>query len=85
MCGSMMKTFAVLLVLALATSAVVGDEAELIVAKTVLTRNPVTNQEMMVSVRIFNVGSGYVRVVWWPVCRGLVKFVDHRSCMDTDG
>jgi len=55
---SMMKTLAVLLVLALAASAVVGEEAELIVAKTVLTRNPVVNQEMMVSVRIFNVGSG---------------------------
>jgi len=58
--GSVMKTLAVVLMLALAVSAVVGEEAELIVAKTVLTRNPVVNQEMMVSVRIFNVGSGYV-------------------------
>jgi hypothetical protein len=56
----MMKVLAVLMVVALSVSMVVADEAELIVAKSVLTRNPVVDQEMMVSVRIFNVGTGYV-------------------------
>ena len=58
--GSVMKTLAVVMLIALSLNMVFADEAELVVAKTVLTRNPIAGQEMMVSVRIFNVGSGYV-------------------------
>jgi phosphoribosylaminoimidazole (AIR) synthetase len=58
--GNTMKALVAVLVIALSVSMVVADEAELIVAKTIMTRNPVANAEMLVSVRIFNVGTGYV-------------------------
>lgn len=65
-----MKWLAVVMMLALAVSAVAAEEPELIVAKTVVTRNPTANAEMLVSVRIFNVGTGYVIVqesIWRPI------------------
>lgn len=49
------------MLLVLSVSMVMAEEPELVVAKTILTKNPVAGQEMMVSVRIFNVGTGYVR------------------------
>lgn len=55
-----MKVLAVVMLVALSSNMVFAEEAELVVAKTVLTRNPIAGQEMMVSVRIFNVGTGYV-------------------------
>lgn len=48
------------MLLVLSVSMVMAEEPELVVAKTILTKNPVAGQEMMVSVRIFNVGTGYV-------------------------
>lgn len=64
-----MKTLAVVMLIALSLNMVFADEAELVVAKTVLTRNPIAGQEMMVSVRIFNVGSGYVEGCEESKCR----------------
>lgn len=44
----------------LATTMVSAQEPELIVAKTIMTRTPTSNSEMLVSIRIFNEGDGYV-------------------------
>lgn len=55
----MVNLMAMLVVLALAVTSTFAAEAELVVAKTILTRNPAAHQDMMVSIRIFNVGTGY--------------------------
>lgn len=58
-----MKAIAVLLVIALAHVCFAAQAAEkpyLVVSKQIVTLTPTANNDMIVSVRIFNVGDGYI-------------------------
>jgi len=55
-----MRTLIAVFLLAMIAGVMCNERASLIVSKLIVTKSPIANNDAIVSIRIFNVGDGYV-------------------------